>query len=130
MPNQPPQNYSGQNLTQTVMFNGAVVTNPQIAIPREPFLLERYYFDKLIKGDSVFLTLANTILGAVIGLFINMLAKLIGSKIDKKIIFDNWEVFAFLIALGLMIICYVIHYIVPNERRRIIAKINEHFENS
>jgi hypothetical protein len=59
-----------------------------------------------------------------------MLAKLIGSKIDNKIIFDNWEVFAFLIALGLMIICYVIHYIVPNERRRIIAKINEHFENS
>jgi hypothetical protein len=54
MPNQPPQNYSGQNLTQTIMVNGAVVTNPQIAIPREPFLLERYYFDKLIKGDSVF----------------------------------------------------------------------------
>jgi uncharacterized BrkB/YihY/UPF0761 family membrane protein len=130
MQNQPSQNYSGQNLTQPVMFNGTVVTNPQIAIPRKPFLLERYYFDKLIRGESLFFTLANTILGSVIGLFINMLAKLIGSKIDKRIIFDSWEVYAFLIALALMIICYLIHYFVPNERKRIITQINEHFKNS
>lgn len=130
MPDQLSQNYSGQNLTQPVMVNGAVITNPQIAIPREPFLLERYHFAKLIKGDSFFLGLANTILGAVIGLFINMLAKLIGSKIDDKITFDSWEVYAFLIALVLMIICYGVYYLVPNERRRLITKIKEHFENS
>lgn len=130
MPNQPSQKYSGLTLNQSVMVNGAVMTNPQITIPRPPYLLERYDFDKLIKGDSVFLTLATTLLGAVIGLFINMLAKLIGSKIDPNITFENWEVYAFLIALGLMIICYVIHYIVPNERRRIVKIIKAHFENS
>lgn len=130
MPNKPQQDYSGQNLTKPVMVNGAVVTNLQIAIPREPFLLERYYYDKLIKGDSHLLTLANTILGAVIGLFINMLAKFIGSQIDNNIIFDKWEVYAFITALVLMLILYLINYFVPNERRRIIKKINEHFENS
>lgn len=130
MPNQPPQNYTGQTINQPIMVNGSIMTNPQITIPRPPYLLERYDFDKLIKGESFFLTLANILMGAVIGLFINMLAKLIGSKIDQTIVFDNWEIFAFLISLGLMIICYVIHYFVPNERRRIIKVIKEHFENS
>ncbi|MCR1026644.1 hypothetical protein NQT66_17630 [Cellulophaga baltica] len=130
MSNQPPQSYSGQTFNQPVMINGAVMTNPQITIPRPPYLLERYDFDKLIKGESFFLTLANILLGAVIGLFINMLARLIGSKIDPTITFENWEIYAFLIALVLMTICYIIHHFVPNERRRIIKIVKEHFENS
>jgi hypothetical protein len=130
MSNQPPQNYSGQTFTQPIMVNGSVLTNPQITIPRQPYLLERYDFDKLIKGESFFLNLANILLGAVIGLFINMLAKLIGSKIDQTIKFENWEIYAFVISLGLMIICHIIHSIVPNERRRIIKIVKAHFENS
>ena len=130
MPNQPTQNYSGQTFNQPVMVNGSVLTNPQITIPRQPYLLERYDFDKLITGESLFLNLANILLGAVIGLFINMLAKLIGSKIDQTITFENWEIYAFAISLVLMIICHIIHSLVPNERRRIIKIVKEHFQNS
>ncbi|MCM4153659.1 hypothetical protein DHD05_18865 [Arenibacter sp. N53] len=126
----PQQNYSGQIFNQPVIVNGEVLIDPLITIQRKPFFLERYDFDKLTNGNSVFLNLATTLLGAVIGLFINMLSKLIGSKIDPNITFDNWEVYAFLLALGLMIICYIIHYLVPNERRRIIKVIKEHFEKS
>ena len=130
MPNQPTQNYSGQTFNQPVMVNGSVLTNPQITIPRQPYLLERYDFDKLITGESLFLNLANILLGAVIGLFINMLAKLIGSKIDQTITFENWEIYAFAISLVLMIICHIIHSLVPNERRIIIKIVKEHFQNS
>lgn len=130
MPNQPQQNYSGQIINQPVMVNGSVLTNPQITIPRQPYLLERYDFDKLIKGESFLLSLANILLGAVIGLFINMLAKLIGSKIDQTISFENWEIYAFIISLIFMIICYIAHSLVPNERRRIIKIAKQHFENS
>lgn len=94
--------------------------NPQITILRKTYLLERYDFDKLIKGESFFLTLASILLGAVIGLFINMLAKLIGSKIDNTIKFDSWELYAFFIALVLMIICYSVDYFVPNERKELL----------
>ena len=130
MSNQPPQNYSGQTFNQPIMVNGSVLSNPQITIPRQPYLLERYDFDKLIKGESFFLNLANILFGAVIGLFINMLAKLIGSKIDLTITFENWEIYAFLISLVLMVICHIIHSLVPNERRRIIKIVKTHFENS
>ena len=130
MSNQSPQNYTGQTINQSVMVNGSVMTNPQITIPRTPYLLERYDFDKLIKGESLSLTFATILMGAAIGLFVNMLAKLIGSNIDETIVFDNWELFAFLISLGLMGICYLINYLVPNERRRIITVIKAHFKNS
>jgi hypothetical protein len=130
MSNQTPHNYSGQTFNQPIMVNGIVMTNPQIEIPRPPYLLERYDFDKLIKGEGLFLTLANTLLGAVIGLLINMFAKLIGSKIDTTIMFENWEIYAFIISLVIMIICYIIYYSVPNERKNIIKTVKEHFENS
>jgi len=59
-----------------------------------------------------------------------MLAKLIGSKIGKSVTFDNWEVYAFFLALALMSICYMLHYLVPNEKRRIVKKIKLHFESN
>ena len=129
MSNQLPQNYSGQTFNHSVLVNGAVMTNPQITIQRTPYFLEHYYFDKLVKGDSPFLTWANILLGAAIGLLINMFAKFFGSKSDNTIKFDNWEVYAFIIALLLMLICYSIDYFVPNERKRIIKDIKRHFEN-
>lgn len=123
-------NYSGQNLEHTTYVNGNLETNPIITIARKPFLLERYDFDKVIKGESFVLSIANTLLGAVVGLFINMIAKLIGSKVNDKITFEDWEVYAFLVALVLMLICYGINKLVPNEKRDIINKIKKHFENS
>ena|SRR5687767_15453791 len=123
------ETYAGQTFTVPVYVNGNLQTNPQIAIARPPYLLERYDFDKIIRGESFWLTMAQTFLGAAIGLFINMMSKLIGSKIDDKITFDDWEVYAFVIALILMILSYCVNHFVPNEKRRIVARIKRHFEN-
>lgn len=122
------QNYTGQTFNQTVYINGEIATAPQITIAREPYLLERYDFE-IIKSSKGYLNgIANTLLGATIGLFINMIAKLIGSKIDTSIKFDNWEIYAFLITMVLMGIFFGIDSIVPNERKKIIKKICYHFE--
>ncbi|MFD2565521.1 hypothetical protein [Aquimarina rubra] len=125
-----PEDFTGQTFDTPLYINGNLETNPQISIPRIPFLLERYDFDKIIKRESFWLNIANTLLGAVIALFINMIAKLLGNKINSEIPFDEWEVYAFLIALILMIISYCINRFVPNEKRRIVKKIKDHFENS
>lgn len=127
---QEPQTYAGQTFTATVYVNGSQQTNPVITIARPPYLLERYDFDKIITGDSFWLTLAQMFMGAAIGLFVNMLSKLVGSKIDSRIVFDTWEVYAFLIALVLMGLCYGINYLVPNEKRRVVERIKRHFDNS
>lgn len=123
------QNYTGQTFNnQAVYINGIVATDPQITIARRPFLLERYDFE-IIKNSKGYLNgIANTLLGATIGLFINMIAKLIGSEIDETITFDNWEVFAFLITLILMAVFYCLDYFVPNERKKIIKQICNHFD--
>lgn len=124
------QNYSGQTLNQPIYVDGTVFSNPHITIPREPFLLERYDFDKLIKGESIFIIVANIINGSGIGLFINMVAKFFGSKIDTNIQFDNWEVYSFIFSLVLIALCYFIDFCVPNERRKIVKNIKKHFENT
>lgn len=122
--------YTGQEFNQPVYVNGNPETNPEITVARIPFLLERYEFDKISKGGGFWTNMANILLGGAIGLFINMIAKLIGSKMDNSIVFDTWEVYGFIIALILMGLCYLIDYFVPNEKRRIKNKITEHFEKS
>jgi len=126
MPNN--QNYTGRTFNKTVYINGEIATAPQITIAREPYLLERFDFEKIKNSAGYLNGIAHTLLGASIGLFINMIAKLIGSKIDKSIKFDNWEIYAFLITLILMGIFFSIDYFVPNERKKIIKKIFNHFE--
>ncbi len=125
-----PPTYTGQTFTAPVYVNDNMTTNPQIRIARQPYLLERYDFDKIIKGESFWFTIAQALLGAAIALLLNMIAKLIGNKIDPKIAFDAWEVFAFLIALVLMGLSYLINQLVPNEKRRLVDRIKKHFENS
>ncbi len=123
------QNYTGQTFqNRAVYINGEIATNPQVTIARPPYFLERYDFDKIISFQGYLYGIATTLLGASIGLFINMIAKLIGSKIDASIKFDNWEIYAFLISLVLMCVFYGIDYFVPNERKKIIKTIRTHFE--
>ena len=125
------QNFTGQTFNnQAVYINGEVTTNPQIAIARSPFLLERYDFDKIVNTKGVLNGIATTLLGATLGLFINMVAKFIGNKIDSTITFDNWEIYSFLLTLLLMGAFYGIDYFVPNERKKIVKKICRHFENN
>lgn len=125
------QNYTGQTFqNQAVYINGEITTDPQIAVARRPYLLERYDFDKIISFQGYLYGIATTLLGATIGLFINMIAKLIGSEMDSSIKFDMWEVYAFLISLVLMGIFYGIDYLVPNEKKRIIKVICAHFESN
>ena len=125
------QNYTGKTFNnQAIYINGEIATDPQITVARRPYLLERYDFDKIISIKGYLYGIATTLLGATIGLFINMIAKLIGSKMDTSIKFENWEIYAFFIALILMGIFYGIDYLVPNERRRIIKTISTHFESN
>ncbi|WP_162549697.1 hypothetical protein [Hymenobacter nivis] len=123
-----PQTYTGQNLNGTILINGSPTTNPQITIIRQPFLLEIHKFNILITNNSFFSKLIDPILGATIGLFINLIAKLIGNKIDTTIQFDKWEVYAFVISLIIMLSFMLLNYLVPNDRKKLINEINNHFQ--
>lgn len=124
-----PNSYTGQTFNAPVYINGDLTTNPDITIARQPFLLERYDFSVLRRTESIWFNIGFTFLGATAGLLINMLAKLIGSKIDDSIHFDSWEVFAFILSLILTAICFLINKYVSNEKRRLVERINEHFNN-
>ncbi|MHC1773787.1 MAG: hypothetical protein AB9834_00100 [Lentimicrobium sp.] len=125
------QKITGQTFTnQPIYINGEFATDPQIAIARRPYLLERYDFDKLINSKGFLNNIAMTLLGASIGLCINMFAKIIGNKIDPSIKFDNWEVYAFVVTTIAMGLFFCIDHFVPNERRNIIKQIRNHFESN
>lgn len=89
-------NYQGQNLNGTIYISGNPSTNPQIAIAKAPYLLEIHSFYILNNPHSdIFSKITDTLLGVSIGFFINLIAKLVGSKIDSSIPFDTWEIYAF-----------------------------------
>lgn len=122
------KNYQNQDFKQTIYVNGNIEVNPSITIARPPFFLERYDFDKILRSESFFKKAGHLLIGSAIALFINMIAKLIGHEINPEISFDEWEVFAFGIAIILTVIAFVINEFVPNEKRRIVKKIKKHFE--
>ena len=125
------QNYTGQTFNnQAVYINGEISSDPQIAIARPPYLLERYDFDKIVNSKGILNGIATTLIGATIGLFINMVAKFIGNKIDPSVKFDNWEVYSFILTLILIGLFFGIDYFVPNERKEIIKKICDHFKSN
>lgn len=123
-------NYTGETFdNQAVYIDGEVSLAPKITIARPPYLLERYDFDKIISSKGILHGIAITLLGATIGLLINMIAKFIGNKIDNSIKFDKWEVYSFVFTLILMVVFFVIDYFLSNERKRIVKKISNHFKS-
>lgn len=115
------------NSNNPILIDGVIAANPTITIGQEPFLLEKYEFDKVINGKNFINEIRGLLLGTSIALLINMFAKFIGNKINNKIVFDDWEIYAFLTSLVLYIISIIIDECLPSERKRIIKKIKLHF---
>lgn len=111
-----------------IFINGTVSINPLITIAQEPFLLEKYDFDKLINGKNFISEIRGPLLGIWIAFFINMLAKFIGNKINDKIIFDDWEIYAFIISIVTFFIVFIIDKCIPSEQKRIQKEIKSHFD--
>ena len=124
-------NYQNQNINTPIYINGSLTTQPTILIGQEPYLLEKYDFGKIINGNDYSGDIKSALKGATLGLFLNMISKLIGNKIDKTILFDKWEVYAFGISFILLIVLFIYEYIsnkfYPTEKRKIINKIKMHF---
>lgn len=118
---------NNQTLQDITYVDGNPFTNPSISVLQEVYKLEKYDFDKIVNGKSYLSEIKNLLYGTCLGLFINMSAKFIGSKIDHEIIFDNWEVFAFLTSILFLIIVESCDYCFPSERKKIIKKIKSHF---
>ena len=125
-----PHEYSGQTFHGPLIINGSLEMNPTIMVAHKDWVLDRYDFDKIVNGECKWLLLMQAMLGAAIGFFINMIAKLIANKIDNSIPFDLWEVWAFAISMILMGVCFTLNKYSPNKRRQIVNKIERHFERT
>ena len=119
---------NNQKLEETIFVDGNPFTNPSIRILQEVYNIDKYEFDKIINGKSNLSEIKNLLFGASIALLINIFAKLIGSKFDSKIIFDNWEVYAFGISLILFLLTSALDYLFPSPNKEIIQKIKSHFK--
>lgn len=124
-----PRQIAGQTFeNRAILINGQIMSNPQISIPHNPYLLERYDFEKLINPNSNISNIAITLFGASIGLLINIIAKIVGQARGSTISIEDWEFNAFLGSLALTILLFVIDKFAPSKRKRVVRKINYHFE--
>lgn len=120
-------NINNERIDETVFVNGDPYVNPTIQILQTIYNLEKYDFDKLINGKSYLNQAADLLYGICAGLFINMVVKFFGSKVDKDIIFDKWEVYAFFLSLALLIIILFFDHFIPSKKKQVIKKIKSHF---
>lgn len=109
--------------TSGIHVNGTMYVEPVITKQYLTYPLPKHEFEELLKNDGTFKLFGDASLGAVIGLFVNCGAKKLGSLIDKDIHFDNWEFFAFFIALVVMLVCYFIHWVCPSKKKRLKKEI-------
>lgn len=124
------QEFDNQEIKQTIHARGEDAINANILIARQAFLLERYDFDKIIKSEGFWYNIGIALFGSSIVLLINIIAKAVGGYLNKSIKVDEWELYALLITTVLMIIAFLLHKCIPNERRRIIKKIQNHFKEN
>ncbi|KGT09557.1 hypothetical protein ACH34F_05210 [Elizabethkingia anophelis] len=121
-------NFTNERFTATIFVDGNPFIDPTISILQDIYHLDKYDFDKIINGKSNLSESQNLLIGTSVALFINMVAKFMGNKIDPKITFDNWEVYAFILSIVLLGIISVLNHFIPSQRKKIIKKIKTHFK--
>jgi len=123
------ENISNQEISQTVvvpdLLSGASVGTWQADYP----LTGRDY-EHIKNGKPVTFNWANSLLLTTIGLGLNVLGKFLSKQAGVTITIYIGEWIALAIGLTLSAILYLIGLALPNDRKAIMKKLKDHFDNS
>ena len=118
-----------QNITETQFVQG-LLSDTSIGTWQADYPLTGRDYEHLKNGKPVTYNWANSILLTTIGLGLSILGKFISQKSDPTVIIYNGEWIALSIGLIASIILYLIGLALPNDKKKIMKKLKEHFDNS
>ena len=134
------KSYQSQTINHILKFDDEDVKDHDIGIIRQPYLLEKSAFQTLSKQSTGLKKWAEIFLLISLGLFINILSKIISflysfstienicDKIDLVIEVETWEYISLLIAFGIGAVLILFSLIFRNEKEDLIRKIKEFFK--
>jgi membrane associated rhomboid family serine protease len=121
--------YRGQQI-ETTLYPKDFLSGATVATIQAEFPLTDGDYLRLKNGKPVTLALANGVCFAVIGFAFGLLPKLLSNFSDKPEALSKYEWIALAIGIVITILLYVIGLFLPNERKTMARKIEEHFKNS
>lgn len=118
-----------QQISETIQVHG-LISGASIGTWQEDYLLSALDFEHIKNGKPVTFNWANSILLATVGFGFNILGKgattLAG--VEQQIYIGEW------IALGagvaISIVLYFVGLALPNDRKRVMKEIKEHFNTA
>jgi uncharacterized protein YneF (UPF0154 family) len=114
-----------ETVQMTGSFSGASVGTWQADYP-----LNGRDYEHLKYGKPVTFNWANSILLTSIGIGLTLLGKYISHQSDPSIVIYKGEWIAFALGVVVAIVLSIIGLFLPNDRKKIMKKLQDHFDNS
>ncbi len=121
------EDIKNEELTQTTHFDN-IITGVKVGTWQENFQLTALQFEYIKNGHSQWHNWASNILIASITSLLLILAKITSNFFGEKQIITNLELYALGSAIILSIILYVIAFFIPNNNKKTMKKIQDHFK--
>lgn len=123
------ESINNQEIHQTIQvtgsFSGASVGTWQADYP-----LNGRDYEHLKNGKPVTFNWANSILLTSIGIGLTLLGKYISQQSDSSVLIYKGEWIALSIGVMVAVILYIIGLCLPNDRKKIMKKLQTHFDHS
>lgn len=123
------ENIRNQQLDQTTVVSG-LSSGSSVGTWRADYPLTGRDFEHLRHGRPVTFNWANSVMLTTIGLLLNILGKYLSQKSGVTITIYIGEWVALWVGIIIAIILYLIGLAFPNDRKKIMKKLKEHFDNS
>ena len=120
---------SNQQLDQTTFVHG-LSSGCSVGTWQADYPLTARDFEHLRHDKSVTFDWASSIFLTTLGLFLNILGKYLSQKAGVIITIYIGEWIAVLIGIAIAITLFVVGRIFPNDRKKIMKNLKEHFDNS
>ena len=123
------ENISNQVILQTVQVAN-LLSGTSIGTWQEDYPLTGRDYEHLKNGKPITFDWANSIFLTSIGIGLTLIGKYISGQTDPTVVIYKGEWLALAVGLIISIILYVIGLLLPNDRKKIMNKLKEHFDNS
>jgi len=123
------ESINNQEIHQTVQVPG-LLTGASIGTWQADYPLNGRDYEHLKNGKPVTFNWANSILLTSIGISLTLLGKYISQQADPSVVVYKGEWIALAIGIILAIVLYLVGLFLPNDRKKIMKKLQEHFDNS
>ena len=118
-----------QQITETILVQG-LLTGAAIGTWQADYPLTGRDYEHLKNGKPITFNWANSILLTSVGIALTILGKYISQKTDQSVVIYKGEWIALGVGILISVALYLVGLLIPNDRKRLMKKLKEHFDNS